>query len=272
MSLARVLIAVKTYPTMSSKYQELVCTAGFTEDGKLVRIYPIQFLKKPFSEQYSKYQWIEIDLVKNKSDFRPESLRPASLDSEIKIVGEIPADGGAWHDRRKIVLNKVYTSLTKLIDEAKDKSIGTSLAVFKPTKILDFKIEPEKEREWSARKKASLLQHNLFQSHGPKSFEVIRKLPYKFSYTFLDDSGRVSTLMNEDWEVGELFWNCLRRHEGNEQKACDDVRKKYVDDFALTKDMYLYLGTTQQFHNIAPNPFMIIGTFHPKPIYQTTLF
>lgn len=266
----KVLIAVKTYPTLSSKYQELVCTAGFTEDGKLVRIYPIQFLRKSFSEQYSKYQWIEIDLVKNKADFRPESYRPASLDSEIKIVGEIPPDGGAWHDRRKIVLSKVHTNLTRLIEEA--KSIGTSLAVFKPTKILDFKIEPEKEREWSAKKKASLLQHNLFQSHGPTSSEVIRKLPYKFSYTFQDDSGRTSTLMNEDWEVGELYWNCLRRHEGNEQNACEDVRKKYVDDFALTKDLHFYLGTTQQYHNVSPNPFMIIGTFHPKPIYQTTLF
>jgi len=33
MALTKVLITVKTYPTLSAKYDELVCTAGFKEDG-----------------------------------------------------------------------------------------------------------------------------------------------------------------------------------------------------------------------------------------------
>ena len=45
MALTKVLNTVKTYPTISSKYDELVCTAGFREDGTWVRIYPIQFRK-----------------------------------------------------------------------------------------------------------------------------------------------------------------------------------------------------------------------------------
>lgn len=32
-----ILIAVKTYPTLSEKYIELVCTAGFREDGSWIR-------------------------------------------------------------------------------------------------------------------------------------------------------------------------------------------------------------------------------------------
>ena len=35
------------------------------------------------------------------------------------------------------------------------------------------------------------------------------------------------------------------------------------EDFALKKDLYFYLGTTQQFHSRGRNPFMIIGTFTP---------
>ena len=69
MAKTKVLITVKTYPAISSKYDELVCTAGFLEDGRWIRIYPIQFRKKSFEEQYKKYDWIEIDLVKNTSDF-----------------------------------------------------------------------------------------------------------------------------------------------------------------------------------------------------------
>ena len=78
--------------------------------------------------------------------------------------------------------------------------------------------------------------------------------------------------MIEDWETGQLFWNCLKHHEGNEKKACADVRNKYFDDFARTKNLYFYLGTTRNFHFIAPNPFIIIGTFHPMKEDQLSLF
>jgi hypothetical protein len=79
-------------------------------------------------------------------------------------------------------------------------------------------------------------------------------------------------MMIEDWEIGQLYWNCLARHAGNEKKALEDVRKKYFDDFAKTKDLHLFLGTTQAHHHLSLNPFIIIGTFHPKKIIQQKLF
>jgi len=39
----RVYILVKTYPTISEKYAELVCTAGVLEDGSWIRLYPMPF-------------------------------------------------------------------------------------------------------------------------------------------------------------------------------------------------------------------------------------
>lgn len=62
MALTKVLVVVKTYPTLSSKYDELVCTAGFLEDGHWIRIYPIPFRKLEYERRYSKYDWVEIDL------------------------------------------------------------------------------------------------------------------------------------------------------------------------------------------------------------------
>lgn len=263
MALTRVLITVKTYPTISSKYEELVCTAGFKEDGSWIRIYPVQFRKKGYHEQYKKYDWVELDLVKNTSDFRPESYRPVAHDTEIKILGNIKPDGGSWDERRKYVLNKVYTNKKALVAEAKDKNLCTSLAVFKPSSIKDVLIE-DCEREWSKEKLERLNQLSIFETVQTGKPQVVRKLPYKFSYIFLDDEGAESTLMIEDWELGQLYWNSLARHEGNEQRACADVRYKYLDDFAKTKDLHLFLGTSQQFHMVGPNPFMVIGTFHPK--------
>ena len=271
MAKTKVLITVKTYPAISKKYEELVCTAGFLEDGTWIRIYPIQFRKKSYNQQYSKYQWIELDLVKNKEDARPESYRPVSHDTEIIIVGEIKPDGNTWAERRPIVLKKVYNNLSQLIAEAKDKTICASLAVFKPTKIIDF-IWEDVDREWSQDKIAQFQQLNLFQNVDDKKFEVVKKLPFKFSFIYEDIEGKRSKTMIEDWETGELYWNCLRRHDGNELKACQDVRKKYFDDFSMTKDLHFFLGTSKVHHFVGKNPFIIIGTFHPKKIDQLSLF
>lgn len=273
MALTKVLITVKTYPAISGKYEELVCTAGFREDGTWIRIYPVQFRKKTYDQQYKKYDWIELNLVKNHSDFRPESYRPYSHDSEIKILGHVDTKND-WAERKKIVLGKIHYNLSELIAEAKNEDICTSLAVFKPAKILDFTIE-ETTREWDKTKLAKLeaerLQSNLFQQ-PENPFEVVKKLPYKFCYVFIDNQGKQSKLMIEDWEIGQLYWNCLARHEGNEARAVDDVKKKYFDDFAKTKDLHLFLGTSQVHHYVSHNPFMIIGTFHPKIESQLSLF
>lgn len=275
MALTKVLIAVKTYPTLSNKYDELVCTAGFTEDGTWVRIYPIPFRKLDYDKQYSKYDWVEFDLERNTSDFRLESFKPKSIETAFKIIDHLDTDD-SWRQRKEIVLQNVYTNMTDLIAQAKDNKKYTSLAVFKPKEILDFTIE-KVEREWDKKKldklKANAQQLNLFKN-SENPFEVVQKLPYKFSFKFKSDDGIVRTMMIEDWEIGALYWNSLKRHEGDdaETKACADVKKKYFEDFAKIKDLYFFLGTTREFHLIAPNPFVIIGTFHPKKIVQTSLF
>ena len=262
MALKKVLITVKTYPTISSKYEELVCTAGVFENGDWVRIYPIQFRKKPYSEQYSRYDWIEIDLVENEKDFRPESFRPRTHDTPIEIVGNIGTENN-WVKRKEFVLKNVYTDLSRLIQDAKNPDKNVSLATFKPAKIIDFIWKEEEKREWSTQKLNLLRQGNLFEKEDGE-LRLVKKLPYKFSYVFEDENGRQATLMNEEWEVGALYWNCLKRHNGNETKALEDVRKKYFDEFTQKKDLYLFLGTTLQWHlRKALNPFVIIGTFYP---------
>lgn len=273
MAKTKVLITVKTYPTISSKYDELVCTAGFKEDGTWIRIYPIPFRKKSYEEQYKKYEWIELDLVKNESDFRPESYRPYSFDSEIKVIEKIGTENN-WNKRKEIVLTKVYNNISQLKSEAKDKKICTSLAVFKPTKIKDFIIE-EVDRVWDQNKirklKVKSEQLNFFEN-TENPFKVVRKLPYKFSYIFEDSQGTKSTMMIEDWEIGALYWKLISKYKGDEVKAIEDVKLKYFEDFAKTKDLYFYLGTTQLHHFVSRNPFIIIGTFHPKIDKQTRIF
>jgi len=153
MALTKVLITVKTYPTLSEKYDELVCTAGFREDGTWIRIYPVPFRKLETDSRYKKWQWIEMDLVKNTKDYRPESYRPKNLDKEIRTLEEVSTKAD-WALRKEIALQHVHTNLSELISETKSKEKGTSLAVMKPKKVLDF-IWEKCERKWDKTKLTS---------------------------------------------------------------------------------------------------------------------
>jgi len=272
MAKEKVLITVKTYPTISEKYKELACTAGFREDGSWIRLYPIPFRLLDQEQQYKKYQWVEVDTARNKGDERPESHRVLST-SEIKLLHEVSTDR-EWEERRKLVLGgqKIYTNLKEIIGLAHDNKI--SLVVFKPAEVLGFVAEAA-EPEWPREKITGILnsmkQGHLFEDQNLEDFRIMPKLPYKFSYRFKDDAGVESKLMIEDWEIGQLYWNCEKRYGKDE--AVSKVRQKYMDDFVKTKDLHLFLGTTYEWHvRKARNPFVIIGTFHPPHMTQNNLF
>ncbi len=261
MAKERILITVKTYPTLSRKYGETVCTAGVREDGSWVRVYPVPFRRLEETEQYRKFDWLECDLIKSPTDPRPETRHPADM-KQLNPVDHMGTDG-QWRERRELLLKKarVHTRLQTLIDGAKANTL--SLAVFKPAKVTDFVWE-EETREWDAAKLAEMRnqtnQGELFAEEAwRKTFQVIPKLPYSLSYRFADADGRGSEMQVLDWEAGALFWNCLRRH-GDEKTALEKVRPKYLGEFSRT-DLYFFLGTTQQFHFVAPNPWVIVGVF-----------
>lgn len=269
MAREKILIAVKTYPAISEKYKELACTAGFRQDGSWIRLYPISFRLLDQDKRYKKYQWIEVDIAPNRGDPRPESYRILDTDG-IKLLNEI-GTGREWEDRRKLILdnNKIYTNLKEIITLAHSNKL--SLVIFKPTTILDFVVE-DTEPEWPQEKIDTILnalrQGNLFEDQNFEDFKVMPKLPKKFSYRFKDDEGIESKLMIEDWEVGQLYWNCEKRYG---KEGVTKVREKYIDNFAKTKDLYFFLGTTREWHiRKARNPFVIIGTFHPPFVTQSS--
>lgn len=273
---AKILITVKTYPLPSNKYEELVCTAGVLEDGKWIRIYPIPFRSLPKDKKFEKYEWIEVDLVRNTRDFRPESYRPKSEASSIRILSKIGTEQ-EWAQRKKYVLKDVFNSFEALISEAKSET-KKSLATFRPREIVDFVVEEDK-RTWKEQWLANYDQYDLFEI-DKKGEGILRKIvdkvPYKYSYRFFcEGETKPRTLMIEDWEIGALYWHCLAQTEGNEEEANKLVRKKYFEEFLTKKDLHLFIGTTKQFHNVAPNPFVIIGVFYPptkKDFGQENLF
>lgn len=267
----RILITVKTYPTLSAKYGELVCTAGLREDGSWVRIYPVPFRRLDEEQQYRKYDWVECDLIQGTRDHRPETWHPADY-GQLVPVGHMTSTDG-WRERRRLLLKrgKVFSSMEALIAAAKSNTM--SLATFKPARVVDFTWKQD-DRAWDRSKldemRKAAQQGDLFDEQWRETFRVIPKLPYTFSYTFEDETGKQRKLQVLDWEAGALFHNCKVRAGGDEQIALQKVRQKYFDEFTKT-DLHFFLGTTLSWHLVAPNPWVIIGVLPIPHETQTEL-
>jgi hypothetical protein len=225
--------------------------------------------RKPY--RFEKYRWIEIPIERNSTDPRPESYRPGDL-SQIKQLDFI--ESSQWQKRKELILKKLrcYADMPELVSKAKANEL--SLALFKPSEIKDF-IWEETEREWDKKKLnnvlAGLKQGMLFtQEEFVEDFKIADKLPYRFSYVFQDSNGKQSTMMIEDWEIGALYRKCLKT-AASEKEALEKVKEKYLEVFPLKTDLYFYLGTTQQWHFVAPNPFVIVGIFAPPKDSQMYL-
>ena len=276
MTRKKVLLTVTTYPLPSRSYDELVCTAGVLENGDWIRIYPVplSFLmgqRQSGKMESFKYTWVELDLVRRiKDDKRPESYSPKNYDFKDLVLGERLDTKSNWFKRKEACLKDVYTDFEKLISECREPNYK-SLATFKPTSIKALEIE-EDDREWKDEWVELRKQMDLFSDAKPPE-TIIPKLPYKFYYRFTDATGKSRRLMIEDWEIGALYWNCLKSAEGDEAVALEKVRQQYENEFINQKDLYFFVGTTKQWHmRKAHNPFVIIGVFYPKKEIQTSLF
>ena len=107
-------------------------------------------------------------------------------------------------------------------------------------------------------KQAAVLHYSTTIA-GERHFRVVRKLPFSFSYHFVGCNWETEANFKIlDWEIGALYWNCLKSARGDESVALAKVREKYFDTFLKT-DLHFFLGTTQQWHSVAPNPWVIVG-------------
>src|SRR5690606_8040572 len=158
------------------------------------------------------YTWIELDLNRRTDDFRPESHSPKNYDFRDLAVHARVGTEGNWLKRKELCLKNVYSSKRQLLKDSL-APMNRSLATFKPAKILALEIETD-EREWKDEWRELRKQGDLFATDASPEL-LIPKLPYKFFYRFVDDAGEESRLMIEDWEIGALFWNCVRTAKGD---------------------------------------------------------
>lgn len=254
----RILITCKTYPNPSLSHHEIVCTAGLTEDGKFIRLYPVNFRHLPQDKQYQKYDWIKARLEKRIEDPRPESYRPDV--SSMEIVQHLGSENN-WEARKQIVLSAKIQTMCDLQNKSQSEQ---SLGIVRAREIISFSARMA-AREWRLDHQNLLRQTNLF---GKKS-NPLEKIPYSFYVRYYCDHPECRSHEQSiiDWETSALFLN-VRSQYGDEKRAIDAVRDKYINDIlSENRDTLLFVGTV-----LRHSSWLVIGTFHPKRERQMRLF
>ena len=245
-----VLITVRTYPTPATKGAETSCTAGVTEEGEWIRLFPINYRQLEPDQKFHKYDWVNIRVAKA-GDPRPESFT-VDLDS-IAVTSSV-SSAHKWQARKDIVLPLEARSLCALRRERDARQFPT-LGVFKPKEISRLVIEPDDE-DWTSEEKDKLRQPNFFKQ---KPVIELQKLPYRFSYEFLCEDGGCAghRLSCTDWELGASFINWRKRY-GQEWET--KFRQRFEYEMIHQCETRFYVGT------IAAHPhiWIIVGLFYPR--------
>lgn len=246
-----ILVLAKAYPAPSAKYVETVCTAGVTRFGNWIRLYPVTFRDLPFNKRYEKFQWIKARIAPAKEKLsRPESYR-VDPDS-IKLLEKIPS-GKGWSERNKYIQPLLNKSLEEIqyLQEKENKSLG----MFKPEKIIEFRIEDVKS-DWDQKQKAKLGQKYMFD----KTKTMLEKIPYSFHYKFICEEKICKThdLIIVDWDINQTYRNFKETYK-TEKLIMEKLKSKWLDYFFNQRESYFIVGTDSNF-----GKFMILTVISPK--------
>lgn len=250
------LILTKTYPTPSTKYRETTCVAAITSTGQLRRIFPVPFRLLDGVQQFKKWEWIKAGLSQPKGDNRPESRR-IDTDSIERDGNVIPIIGGDWSQRTRWIEPHIVPGFAAL--EARRQATGETLGFLRVSRILELQITAVDEPDWTEADTVRLSQDGLFDSVEVKQRPPLRKLPYDFHYRYecIGPNG-VESLRHKltDWEVGALYWNCVKGYgpRGWEAKFRQRLETEFAD-----KDLLLLMGTIHRF----PDQWLIVGIVYP---------
>ena len=259
--LAQVLITVKTYPAPSARHGETVCIAGVRLDGaapSFIRLYPIPFRMLESSNQFAKYQVVEVPVTsRGTRDPRPESFEP---DIDRITLGEKIKTDRKWARRKELIEPLIgATTVCELIAKNREGSMADSIQSFgliKPT-IKDMKVETG--RPWTPtqlQKVRAATEPTLFNENG---LVELQPVPYsiKFSYKCQESTCRGHKQELIDWELGAAG---LKWPSSYGSETASKIEEKWAEMTDPTKkDIHFYVGNQHQ----RRQTFSVCGLWSP---------
>ena len=236
----RVTVITKAYPEPSTKHGDVACTAGITDAGDWIRLYPIDMRLFVGEGKISKFDVIEVECEKDRDRLgRKEShkIRPDS----IRIVDRSLSKPGAdWKRRNNVLLPMVVHSVEEL--QAAHKEDKTSLGIIKPYEVIDFiKTEPleiQEQTSWSF----------TLTLDGQK-IPNVTKMKHIFKYRFRCQrcpDGSDHRMQCEDWELFESYRSWGHRYR-DPAILWEKSRERYLTWMLEKRDLHFIMGTHSQY-------------------------
>jgi hypothetical protein len=236
----RVRILVKAFPQHSQKYEETVCCAGVTDEGRLIRLFPITYRRLPFEHRFDRFDLIEAILTKASSDHRPESFR-VDHDS-IRVIER----GKAVSDESKVQLWQPHVTGSLEALHQDNKATQRSLGIIRPdTGSLRFfsraaKVEEQQDTQG--------MQASLFE----KALRPLAPTEFAFGYKY-SSAGHPHTHTIQDWEVQAAYLAYIKRY-GTREEALRMLDQEYGVRVP-TRHPHFIMGTMK----LHPRTFILIG-------------
>lgn len=244
-----ILVNCKTYPSVSTKYTETVCTGGVDRDGNFIRLYPIPFRFLEKDEQYKRWDVIRVKAYRDTKDIRPESWHYVP-GTPIEVIGRAESETDRWQWMKSVLFHGT--------EDLERQELTNGLVEIEP---VEFYWKPD-DAEWSERQKNVIFQGNLFAEKDDISLMAAR-VPWQFRLKYRE----IATGREGDGKV--LAWSYyvgfLRQKSslGDDEQAlkavADTVRNRI---FAPGNRVFAIFGTHHRFGS-----WMISAIYHvPKEV------
>ena len=210
------MIIGRAYPEPSKKHIETVCTGAITEDGKLLRLYPISWRYLNANQQYKLWSWAKFQIRKSLDDKRKESHRVR--EESISIVSTVQSRAEQYSLLRQSIVQD-----REILDKRYHED-WTSLGLVE-IELIDFNARLVKG---GLIDKPYTKQGNFFVEVKP-----LDRVPVELRLKFRCKNnpacrGHFSRLIG--WEYMEAFRNFRQRYGSDEagiQKITEAVRYRF---------------------------------------------
>lgn len=255
----RVLVVVKAAPERSKKHGECVCTAGITERGAFIRLYPIPLDVFRRGPRFRKFDWIEVECEKADGEKlgRKEShrVREGSIRVVDTSLSSAPVD---WAGREKVLAPLRSPSVESLMEAfARDR---TSLGLIRVGDLQRFYKSEELEIPGANGPRIMQATFDALGGLGQPKW-ILNQIPHVFRYRFRCDVPasvcRGHDMTCEDWELFESNRKWPQQY-GTPELLWQKLQDRYFTRMKEA-DLQFFMGTESQYGS-----WLVVGLYYPK--------
>jgi hypothetical protein len=260
----RVLVYCKTYPELSDKHRETVCTAGVTvPEGRPVRLFPVPLRYLPQAFRYQLYDVFDVPLARSERDPRPETHVP-QMDG-LRKIDNIKSDGN-WIARREVIFRDTSWHFACLEHLKERQAVSNhSLGIVPVACIEELCVEdrPETERVKHERKlAANRAKIDMFEKDDVLHLDF---LPHRVWVRWRCGVGGRVAPGCRGHGAHILDWGLLELCRKHGPRACLTKAQEITD--VGRKDVHFFVGNFFRH----PQSFGVIGVWWPPRVQQLAL-